>query len=132
MTAIIICAATTAFSQRTAQDWIEKGYALRQPNGDYSPPELAVYYFSKAVEASRNDAGAYAVLAQVYLQIQQYQDALKAIDQAIKLEPRRGSHYATRSDAYYGLRQLKEACVDIKKSCELGDQGACARTKSRC
>jgi cytochrome c-type biogenesis protein CcmH/NrfG len=130
--AAVLCAASAAYPQASAQDWLDKGNALRQSNGEYQPPDLAAYYFSKAVEKSPNDANALATLGQVYLQLQQYADALKAVERAIRLEPRRSSHYLLRADIYRGMNQRKDECTDVRKACELGDQNACGQVKARC
>jgi tetratricopeptide (TPR) repeat protein len=114
-----------------AKPWLEKGFALRKPNGDFDPPELAAYQFSKAISAERNNPAAYAARAQVYLQLQQYVDALKDYDAAIRLDPRRASHYYGRSLAHQALRQAPQACADVRKACELGDQGVCALVKKQ-
>lgn len=112
-----------------AKAWLDKGFALRQPNGNYQPPELAVYQFSKAISAEPNNATAHAARGQVYLQLQQYDDAIKDYTQAIRLEPRRAAHYYGRALVYEALHQKAQQCVDLRKACELGDQGGCSLGK---
>jgi len=114
-----------------AKPWLDKGFALRQPNGEFQPPELAVYEFSKAISAERDNPAAYAARALVYVQLQQYRDAIKDYDQAIRLEPRRASHYYNRSLAHQALRQTPQACADVRKACDLGDQSVCAQVKKQ-
>jgi tetratricopeptide (TPR) repeat protein len=114
-----------------AKPWLDKGYALRQPNGEFQPPELAAYQFSKAISAERNNPAAYAARAQVYMQLQQYREAIKDYDTAIRLDPRRAAHYYGRSLAYQALQQKPQACADVRKACDLGDQGVCALVKKQ-
>lgn len=114
-----------------AKPWLDKGFALRQPNGEFQPPELAAYQFSKAISAERNNPAAYAARAQVYMQLQQYREAIKDFDAAIRLDPRRASHYYGRSLAYQALQQRPQACADVRKACELGDQAVCALVKKQ-
>ena len=129
---VVLCAGSAAFPQPSGQDWLDKAMALRQPSGEFQPADLASYYLSKAVERSPNDANASALLAQVYLQLQQYPDALKAVERAIRLEPRRGSHYLLRADIYHSMGQRKDECSDARKACDLGEQSACSQIKTRC
>lgn len=118
-------------SNSGAKPWLEKGFALRQSNGEYQPPELAAYEFSKAVFAEPNNATAHAARGEVYLQLQQYSDALSDYDQAIRLEPRRGSHYYGRALVHEAMRQGALMCADLRRACELGDPAGCNLARRR-
>jgi tetratricopeptide (TPR) repeat protein len=123
--------AEPASSAAVSKPWLEKGFALRQPNREYQPPELAAYEFSKVVLAELNNATAHAARGEVYLQLQQYADALSDYDQAIRLQPRRGSHYYGRALVHDAMHQGALVCADLRRACELGDQGGCSLARRR-
>jgi tetratricopeptide (TPR) repeat protein len=114
---------------RSAKMWLDKGFALRQPDGQFQQPDLAAYYFSKAVEAEPNNTLAHSVRAFVYMQLQEYQEAMRDYDQAIRLDPRSAEFYMGRGKANRALQRIPAACADLRKACELGLADACPLVK---
>src|SRR5690242_12159731 len=73
----------TATPDTTAQELFQKGAAFLS-TGDYAS---AVDSFSKAVEADPTLGEGYLGIAYAYNQLEQYDNALTAANQAIEIEP---------------------------------------------
>lgn len=56
------------------------------------------------------------ILGVAYIQIKQYQRAIKHLTQAIKLLPKEESAYANRSVAYQAVKNYKAAAQDLERS----------------
>ena len=62
-----------------------------------------------------------------------YEDAIKDIDNAIKLFPKEGLFYATRGLAKININSLKDSgCLDFSKAGELGYKEAYEVIKGVC
>ncbi|MGK5095312.1 tetratricopeptide repeat protein [Deltaproteobacteria bacterium TL4] len=55
----------------------------------------------------------------VYLRTQQYDNAIKAFNEAIQLNNSYSEAYHQRGSAYYYLKQYPQACLDWKQACTL-------------
>lgn len=73
----------------------------------------ALLYFSKAIEVSPNNPIYYFNRYRVYFeQKQDYENALKDINTAIKILPGQGDHYQYRAYVYMALEDWKKAVAD--------------------
>lgn len=69
----------------------------------------------------------------VKIQLKKHEDAIKDSDEAIKLAPGNGMHYATRGLAKLQINSLKDSgCLDLSKAGELGYQLAYEAIKEYC
>jgi tetratricopeptide (TPR) repeat protein len=66
-------------------------------------------------------------------QLKKHEDAIKDLDEAIKLAPGNGSHYMVRGLAKLEINSLKDSgCLDLSKAGELGYQLAYEAIKEYC
>jgi tetratricopeptide (TPR) repeat protein len=59
-------------------------------------------------------------MGRVFLALKQYEKAIEAYDQAIKLDPNYATAYENRAAAKYLLQDLNGCCADLQRCLELG------------
>jgi tetratricopeptide (TPR) repeat protein len=102
------------------------GATYRQmfPTGGY--PQ-ATDSLKKAIELRNGQyAWAYGQLGDTYFKMQEYNDAVRAFNQAIKLDDQYAWAYAHLGQSHYHLNQLNEAETNLNKAIELNSQYAYA------
>lgn len=75
---------------------------------------LFIYFRSPTAQYQRN-----MNLGHRYLLSMQYEEAVKAYTEAIRIEPKKAEAYVGRGDAYVGLKQPDKATADYIKAIEL-------------
>lgn len=78
--------------------------------------EQAIEYFDSALEADPQHTPALRGLANSYVQLQRYDEALTAIQAAIQIEPKFGGNYALRGIIHDHMGKHKQAIADYEKS----------------
>lgn len=87
--------------------------------------EQSAKYFQGALEENPQHAAALRGLANSYVQLKRYDDALTAIERAIKIDPEFGGNYAIRGIIYDHSGRHRQAMADyelsLKKSPEVAE-----------
>lgn len=76
----------------------------------------AIYELQKQLHLNKDDADAYAQLADVYLKQQQYHYAKKVLLQAISLDPKTASYYLKLSQILKIGNDLSDALIEVQKA----------------
>ena len=79
---------------------------------------------SGVVHLDPKNALTYVNRSFAYLNLGNYQQALKDADKAIQLDPKNALGYANRGDAYSKLGIYEQAISDYKTAAEMGHTGA--------
>ena len=103
--------------QLTAKDWVENGLALKR-GGEASKTEL-LSYFNNAIQLDPQYARAFGNRGLVYLEMKQFDKALRDFNQSIRLDGTNPKGYVYRGDTYKKIGKKIEMCVDYRKACEL-------------
>jgi len=72
--------------------------------------------YLEALQANPNLAPAYGGLANTMVQLKDYTEALRFIDEAIEIDPKFGGYYATRGIIYDHKAQYEKAISDYEKA----------------
>jgi tetratricopeptide (TPR) repeat protein len=72
--------------------------------------------YVKILKVSRKDPDVWLGLANVYLREGKNQDALRAVDSAVELDPKRGDLHAARARALRAVGQAREARQEFRKA----------------
>lgn len=87
--------------------------------------EQSAKYFGSALEENPRHTAALRGLANSYVQLKRYDDALTAIERAIKIDPEFGGNYAIRGIIYDHSGRHRQAMADyelsLKKSPEVAE-----------
>lgn len=78
--------------------------------------ERAAGYFKEALEENPKHGAALRGLANSYVQLQRYDEALAAIERAIQLDPEFGGNYALRGIIYDHVGRHRQAMADYELS----------------
>jgi len=81
--------------------------------------EQAKNYYLRSLEENPNHVPAMRALANSYVQLKRYDDALMMIERAIKAQPDFGGNYAIRGIIYDHLGHYEKAIADYQKSLSL-------------
>jgi len=94
----------------------------------------ALHYFSKAIEVAPNNPIYYFNRYRVYFEHKQdYENALKDINAAIKILPGQGDHYQYRAYVFMAQKEWKKAVSDWDMAINLmGDQWYLYKTRGNC
>ena len=87
----------------------------------FSKPELAIKYYTRAIELVPELAEAYYNRGLAYADLGQYKQAIKDYDRAIELNPEDAEAYYNRGLGYLMLNIIQAGCSDLKTACKLGD-----------
>ncbi len=99
-------------------DWSQKALALWQ-GGKYKDPNMAVNYWTQAINSKQNSAIAYSNRGLAYYDLKQYQEAVHDYSQAIELDPNNAAAYNNRGNSYYALNAYQQALQDFDQSLKL-------------
>jgi len=108
--------------QKTAQQWLEEGNALR--NLKRSQEALAAY--EQAIRLDPNDIYAYRGKGWSLYYLQRYEEALSAFDQAIRLDPNNAYAYRGRGMSLRDLKRSEEALSAFDQAIRLDPNDAYA------
>lgn len=111
---------TPAPISTTAEDWFDKAHTLRK-DGKYSDPRRAIEYLNEAIRLQPGYTEAYNMRGLAYVDLKQYQLAIKDYDEVIRLIPDFAFAYANRGYAYISSGNSEEGCRSLIRACELGD-----------
>lgn len=93
--------------------------------GDYfkenCDPDMAAFYYGKALQIKPNFIQCYLMLAQCNLELKNYDKALKEINEYLKAYASSDIGYAVRANIYYEMRNGQEAEKDIRKALSIND-----------
>jgi Flp pilus assembly protein TadD len=104
----------TGFNQ-----WVEPGDDIR------AGKKQSIQEFTKAIKLDSNYAPAYFMRAYTYVQLQDYQSALKDIDKAIELVPNYARSYSNRGILKFdALKDLSGALQDFNTAIKLDPTSA--------
>lgn len=78
--------------------------------------EQSAEYFKDALEENPRHTAALRGLANSYVQLKRYDEALMAINRAIEIDPEFGGNYAIRGIIYDHSGQHRQAMADYEKS----------------
>jgi tetratricopeptide (TPR) repeat protein len=109
----------------TAIEWLTKSVTLWDGK-NFTDPEKAVEYLSKAISSDPNMYILYSGRAHAYAQSKQYQQAIIDYDQVIKISPNNVEAYNNRGVAYKELKQYQYAMSDYNKAIQLDQNYAAA------
>ena len=73
----------------------------------------AIDFPTEYIHKKNNQAHMYQNRGQIYVQLQQYEQAIFDYSQAIELKPREPSNYLRRGKAYYESQQFTQAIADL-------------------
>ncbi len=76
----------------------------------------AVKYYQSALETKPDHLPALRALANSYIQLKRYDEALTVIHRAMQLDPNFAGHYATRGIIYDRMGRHKKAMADYRKA----------------
>ncbi len=82
--------------------------------------EGAIEDYYVALEVDSNYSNAWFNLMTLLVDVEEYQEAVDAASKVIALEPKAYDAYYERGNAYYLLKQDRNACADWSKAQELG------------
>lgn len=100
--------------------------------GELKQYRRAIEDYDTAIRLDPNDATSYNNKTEAFLMLKQYGPALESAKKAVGLQPQTGMFVSTQGEAYEGLGEMKNACRDYRKSCELGYSRGCGRVKNKC
>ncbi len=86
--------------------------------------ERASEYFKEALEKDPEHSSAWRGLANSYVQLKRYDDALRSISRAIELNPEFGGNYALRGIIYDHAGRHELALADYEKSLQMDPEVA--------
>ncbi|MFQ5625695.1 MAG: tetratricopeptide repeat protein, partial [Methyloligellaceae bacterium] len=86
--------------------------------------ERAAGYFKSALEADPKHGAALRGLANSYVQLKRYDDALTAIERAIQINPEFGGNYALRGIIYDHSGRHRQALADYERSLKMDPEVA--------
>jgi len=109
---VLLCACSD--KKEKPEYWLNQAGQLW--NGqEYSHPEKAITYFSKAIELGDKNYETYNKRATAYYNMGQYRKAIEDTDKAIRLKPDYVSAYNNRGNAYANLGEYREAIDSYSK-----------------
>ena len=116
---VFLCVSVMAGAQ-SAEEWYEKGrQAFNDGFGDRGHTEMAVVYFTRAIELDPEISWAYNLRGRAYCKLERLDEAVADMAKAIELNPEEASFYVSRSIVYSNLGQFDEGIADITKAIEL-------------
>ena len=86
--------------------------------------ERAAAYFQDTLEKNPQHSAALRGLANSYVQLKRYDDALKAIERAIQIDPEFGGNYALRGIIYDHSGRHELAIADYERSLKMDPEVA--------
>ena len=81
--------------------------------------QRASEYFQRSLDENPNHEAAMRALANSYVQLKRYDDALGVIERAIKTNPEFGGNYALRGIIYDHLGRYEQAMADYERSLKM-------------
>lgn len=120
---------------KEAKEWFLRGEGLFNiATKNFKDPELAIPYFTKAIEIDPNYFDAYKSLGIAYGHLRNFQGMIQNLDKAILLNPKDKEVFYARGIAHEAKkdRDLESACGDLGKACDLGMNEACRIVKRNC
>ena len=72
-------------------------------NGKYNDPKKALGYWNKAIQKDSKSSELYNNRGLAYLNLKQYNQAVKDFSQAIRMKPKDATAYNNRGNAYYEM-----------------------------
>jgi Flp pilus assembly protein TadD len=97
------------------KNWSKEAMALWE-NGKYNDPQKALGYWNEAILKNSKSAELYNNRGLAYLNLKQYNQAVKDFSQAIRLKPKDAAAYNNRGNAYYEMLKYDMAEVDFNQS----------------
>jgi tetratricopeptide (TPR) repeat protein len=91
--------------------------------------ESALSDFKLAIEINPHHFNSYRMVDYILAKDQQWDTIINYWNKFIELEPDHAGAYLERAGTHYHNKDLKNALIDLEKSCELGNQEACKRYK---
>lgn len=110
------------------ENWLNRGLAkekLEDFDGAYND-------FSQTIQLKPNHEKAYLSRANVLIKLDNYEEAIQNYDMAIFYHPSYGLAYFNRGIAKHNNKESLDACLDLKKSLELGIKNALPIFKKVC
>jgi tetratricopeptide (TPR) repeat protein len=116
---VFLCVAVTAGAQ-SAGEWYEKGkQAFNDGFGDRAHTEMAVLYFTKAIDLNPEISWAYNLRGRAYCKLERFDEAIADMTKAIELDPGEAAFYVSRSIVYHNMGRFDEDVADMTKAIEL-------------
>ncbi len=78
-----------------------------------------VNFYKKALEINHDNFNAWFRLAETYLELGQWLEALKAYDECLRLKPDFAGIYYSKAKIYFLLSHTQQAIESLKKAFEL-------------
>jgi len=106
----------------TSQGWVDRA-SVRITNKDLDGAQQDL---DRALEIDDENADAYAIYAELYWRLEEFEDSIDAANTALEIDPENARAYKERGTTYIFLEDLEQALADLNRAIQLDPELATA------